>query len=206
MDKEIVIALIALFGVLFSSVLGYFAVKNKHRLQQAEKEIKVRHEVMDFGLFLKEWNSFEKGLHKLMASSPVDRFLVLRAWNGHYSPRWTTAVFQHREEGQRYESYMCFELDDDYQKKLIEVEQRGYAQWNVSDMQNSEIRNVYEVEGVTSVAWFFISSIREPKTGCRVINYCSFATHSGEMDLATMTRCRNLVGIIKSLAYFSQKV
>ena len=50
----------------------------------------------DFDQF---WAGIENDLKSLLDETCIDRFLVLRAFNGQEKPKWTNAIFQMRSVG-----------------------------------------------------------------------------------------------------------
>lgn len=194
---------VSLLGVIFGVTIPACLRARNERLkrEQATREVKFQAAALSFEDFLSEWDEVHKELNDLCNDTWIDRFMILRAWNGHLTPKWTTAVFQFRQGKQEPVSYVHFELDDDYVYKLREVVQRGSIAFAVEDLPESAIRRVYEVEGVKHSAWFHLDSSALPNSEARAITYCSFATHHDiPIDAKTITRCRILAGRLKGMA------
>lgn len=203
MSDEVIIAVItAVSAVLVVAVpLALKAHYEKTRADQAETDRVQQTTTLDFTSFMTEWGEVLKDLKSLMAETSVDRFLILRAWNGTQDPEWTTAVFQYREGAQEYINYVHFKLDTDYIKRLKEIENHGIKRYIVKDMPNeTAIRYVYESEGVTEAVWCFLGD-KTLENGNRAVAYCSFATHTDEpLSDAVITRCRVVSDRVAGLA------
>ena len=203
MDNTVWVALIGAVGTIGAALLGYLANrKTRQKQSQAEAELTFQHSALSFTDFLGEWSEVQKEIASLIKNTCIDRFLIFRAWNGHRTPRWTTAVYQYRQGEQEPVSYIHFELDSDYVSRLAMIIERGSIAFTVSEIPDSAIKRVYNVEGVKHSAWFFLSKkglANNPE--CQALTYCSFATHKEEpIPQETLTRCRILVGRLKALS------
>lgn len=199
---EIIVALIGLVGVLTSSYYGWQKTKaQKHRAEQAESEVQFQKAALDFGGFMDEWAGTQEEIQKLLEDTPLDRFMMLRAWNGKLAPRWTTAVLQMRLGAQEPVSYVHFELDNDYVSRLKEISIRNVIAFRTEDIPDSVIKKVYEAEGVKYSIWCHIDSEVIPGSNTVSHTYCSFATHQDiEEDPNLVTKCSILAGRLKGVA------
>lgn len=197
---EIIASLVGAFGVIVASAIGYYAQRRvKHRLTQAEREVTFQRAAIDFAQFMEEWQELTHEIERLFADTNIDRFMILRAWNGSLDPKWATAVFQMRQGVQEVISYVHYELDVDYVSRLKEISIRNNIQFNVCDLRESGIKEICENEGVTSAIWCHIDT-RKISSDSSAITYCSFATHDGEIDAATAFRCRLIAGRLKGVS------
>lgn len=203
---EIFVALIGLAGLVVASIIGRGKRKLfEARAAQAEHELKFQREAMDLSAYLEEWSGTQTELEALMDETCIDRFLMLRAWNGSTQPRWTTALYQFRQGNQKPVSYVHFELDQDYVERLKEMVHRGTIRFSTAEIPQGAIKSVYEAEGVTSSVWAHIETMNRTD-GAAAITYCSFATHSEEfIPDDVVTRCRIFVGRLKGLAHAFHK-
>jgi hypothetical protein len=202
MSETVWVAIIGATGTIIAALLGFLANRKvKQKKEQAEAELTFQHAALSFTDFLGEWSEIEKELESLVSNTCIDRFLILRAWNGHSTPRWTTAVYQYRQGVQEPMSYIHFELDNDYIARLAAIVGRGSIAFTVDEIPDSAVKRVYEAEKVKHSAWFFISKKELTKSpDCMAITYCSFATHQEEkIPQETLTRCRILVSRMKGL-------
>lgn len=200
---EILVAVIGLVGVIISSLIGWISKeREKTKRIQAERELLFQNASLDFAAYMEEWNETEEMLKSLFEETPIDRFIILRAWNGLHNPRWTTAVYQMRREGQKLYSYVHFELDDDYVWRIQQMYQKQILVFKTEEMPPSLIKDVYENEGVLASLWSFIDSRHHAyKDDSRSITYCSFASlSSDEISQETATRCRIISSRLKGLA------
>jgi|DEB0MinimDraft_6_1074348.scaffolds.fasta_scaffold00348_4 hypothetical protein len=201
MEKDVLVAIFGFLGVLSTAWFGYLANKNRKLRTQAESEMRFQQAALSFTDFIEEWGEIHAELKALVSDTCIDRFMILRAWNGSRNPRWMTAVYQYRQGSQDPVSYIHFELDDDYVSRLNHIVARGSMLFSTNGLPPSVIKDVYEAEGVKHSAWFYIASQHLDKNpDCRAITYCSFATHHSEsISPSVLIRCRILVGRMKGL-------
>jgi hypothetical protein len=199
---EVVIALIGLAGVIATASVGILKVAiERHKLIQAEQEVRFQRAALSFPEFVEEWDEIGKELVRLISETEVDRFMILRAWNGYLEPRWTTAVYQLRAAEQAPVAYVHFELDEDYVHRVKQIAKGGPISMITAELPHSEIKRVYMAEGVTASMWAHLDSFETTDGRSRAVAYCSFATHVDTLlTEKTMTRCRVLVGRLKGLA------
>jgi hypothetical protein len=200
MSDAVIVALIGLVGVLATVVLGY--TKLQRELGQAKLEMRFQRAALSFPEFVEEWHEISHDILLLMSETVVDRFLVLRAWNGHMEPRWTTALFQLRTDGQMPVAYVHFELDTDYVNRLREVTQKNNVYLVTKDLPpDSALAEVYRSEGVTASLVSHLASQQGPNPNAKAHTYCTFATHNEAlMDENTRTRCKVLASRMKGFA------
>jgi hypothetical protein len=199
---QIVIALIGLAGVIVTATVGIVKVLvERQKLDQAESEIRFQRAALGFPEFVEEWGEIGQELIKLLEETEIDRFMIFRAWNGHLEPRWTTAVYQLRSAGQAPIAYVHFELDEDYVNRVKKIAQGGPLVMVTDSLPDSEIKKVYEAEGVTASLWAHLDTFETTDRISKAVAYCSFATHAPSLiSNSTMTRCRVLTGRLKGLA------
>lgn len=199
---DVIIAVVGLLGIIVTSVFSYLKVnKSKQALKQTENELKIQQVALNFGQFMEEWSQTHEEIAHLMESSCIDRFIILRAWNGRLSPRWTTAVFQMRMGNQEPISYVHFELDTDYVERIKQISIQGTATFKVDELPDCAIKRVYQAEGVKSSTWSYISEESIPGTDCVAHTYCSFSTHTDcEIDVNLETKITILIGRLKGIA------
>jgi len=199
---EVVIALIGLAGVIATASVGIFKIAvERHKLMQAEQEIRFQRSALSFPEFVEEWDEIGRELIGLINETEIDRFMILRAWNGYLEPRWTTAVYQLRSAGQAPVAYVHFELDEDYIHRVKQIAKGGPISMVTAELPDSEIKKVYIAEGVTASMWAHLDTFETTDGRSRAVAYCSFATHLDSLLTdKTMTRCRVLVGRLKGLA------
>lgn len=202
MTGEVIAAFVGFIGVVTAAVIGWFSTsKEKHRRQQSEAEMSLQMAALDFSDFLSEWYDTHAAIEHMMEHTPIDRFLILRAWNGRLAPRWTTAIYQLRKGDQETFSYVHYELDQDYVDRLRHVSLGNEVRIKTEDLPDCGIRKLYENEGVTEAVWLLIEERWIPRTDARAITYCSFATHE-ETGISpyVATQCRILAGRLKGVA------
>lgn len=206
-------AFYAAVSALLIALLGWIttAVKSRSRKlekQEAQKETQIyKHEVketasmLSFTDFLAHFTEITSDLNHLFESTCIDRFLLLRAWNGLHDPRWTNAIYQFRKGKQEPVQYQHIELDDDYVNRLNTLIAGSRVVFAVKDIPDSLIKKIYQNENVTHSAWFLVGKKPSGYSKDRMLlTYCSFATHSGiEVDPATLLKCELIVGKLRSM-------
>lgn len=186
----------------FSFALGIIATyfKQRNTLIQAKHELELQSQSLDFEDFVRDWGSVLDDIAALSEKTNLDRFLIFRAWNGAWSPRWTTAVFQFRKGKQENISYVHFELDDDYVDRLRQISQGKDLYFSVNELPPSAVRAVYLNEGVKASYWALIHA-KEINSHSRSITYCSFATQDeAGFDENTRTRFKLILGKLRAIA------
>lgn len=196
--KEGVLGLCTLSAAILAWVKS---LKDGSKLKAAELAMKFQSGALSFSDFLEEWNECHAELCSMLDETKMDRFLILRCWNGDLSPRWTTAVFQFRSGDQKPISYVHTELDSHYVDNVRKIVEKGSVVMEVSDLPPSVVKDIYEAEGVKHSAWFHVCSSTLEGTKSRSITYCSFATHKPEaFESKELTRFRLFVSRLKGLA------
>lgn len=166
---------------------------------QIECELDMQRTRLDFGKFMSEWGSVSKQIEDLLRRTELDRFLILRAWNGKTPPQWTTAVFQMRSAGQDVVQYIHFKLDYHYVELLHKIIVDGPVLLTVRNMPNSALRRVYESEGVKDSYICHLDTTEID--GRKLITYCSFATHEPVgIHPDVLTKCDIITGRLSGVA------
>lgn len=227
MDNELIIGVITtIVAGIGSGVTAYFAFRNKslelkqqhtleiEKLKQESEQKKIENEqlrnelaisskVLDFAGFLEEWSGIDDSIKDIFTTTNVNRILILRAWNGSTSPKWTTSVYQRRAEDQAPISYIHFELDTDYVNRLNEIFTCGNnycsnAYYVVDEMPDSaELKNVYHNEKVNATLWCSLDRTRLSEHST-ALTYISFSTTIAEkITQDEQTKCKLLVGMLK---------
>lgn len=190
-------------------VLGSIAVafiqfrkraKSEEKTNALGRELDLQRVALSKFEIFNQFGVFWAEISRLCETTKVDRFLMLRAWNGRLQPLWTTAFYQFRAGEQEPEQYIHTELDKDYVSRLQAMDQAGRIQMVVDDLPESLIKKVYQAEGVKHAIWFFLDRV-DDSGGSSAIVYCSFASHENEpFTDAEIMKCSLLVGQIKGFS------
>lgn len=200
----IIAGITALGAIAAAAVTGFMRIRElKLRLEQANHEITFQRDALDVTAFIGDWDGLMAELRALMADTNIDRFLILRAWNGHLEPRWTSAIFQLHEQDKQLLSYIHVELDRDYIDRLRQITTAGPVVFTTETAsETSLIRGIYETEGVQEAMWAHVESLSVPGATTKAVTYCSFATSKpGGLDAVARTRANLVVGRLKGLAH-----
>ena len=202
MEKEILIGSLSFIGVMVTAIIGWFSTnRQRYYRQQSEAEMSLQMAALDFSNFLVEWHDTQGELERLMERTCIDRFLILRAWNGKLTPRWTTAIYQIRKGGQEHFNYVHYELDQDYIERLRHIGLGKPMLIKTEELPSCGIKSIYTNEKVTQSVWFELEQRWVPGTKSRAITYCSFATHEPEgLSDTIVTQCRIMAGRLKGVA------
>lgn len=200
---QVVVAVIGLLGVVITAYIGYAqAAASRESLAQTEREMKFQSAALDFAAFITEWGDTMQDLEELMRDTVIDRFLILRAWNGYMEPRWTTAVLQVRQGNQKLISYVHYELDTDYIDRLRHICSSGRSKFRTNELpETAAIRKIYELEGIKSAIWYMLDQSVIPGSDSRAITYCSFAALTDDITDDVITRCSIVVGRMKGIVH-----
>jgi len=201
MTQEVLIAIIGFAGITVTGMFGYLSTRNKQKqIVQMSNEMTCQQNSLSFSDFLQVWPEVHQDLQSLMATTNIDRFLILKAWNGELQPKWTTAIFQVVNGDQGPINYVHFGLDNDYVERL-RAARFGDMKYVVDDMPDSEIKRVYQSEKITEAIWAHIDREVLHESNSVGVTYCSYATHSEEgIDDDTMMKCKLISNRLRSLS------
>lgn len=201
LDVTLITTLVTSLTAIAVGFLSYLKIREERlKSNQATRELTLQQAAFDFTGFMSQMNGFHQELMNMMETTDIDRFLILRAWNGKLNPRWTTAIFQIRQGSQDPVSYVHFELDHDYVDRLRTLVNGGDVVFRTDELPDCAIKRVYMAEGVTASRWFLIET-KESDKNSRSITYCSFATHKPQgISEELGTRCKVLSGRLLGMA------
>ena len=207
MDTQITTSLITAGGVVVTALLGFLAAYlsrgkkvAEERLQQAEEEIDFQANAITFADYFERIAPITEAIQELMETTCIDRYIAFRAWNGKLEPRWTTAVLV-MHNSSRPMRYIHWELDDHYRDMLRDLSKSGDL-YCVTDRleEESKLRIAYEAEQVTAAYLTHIAHLEMPNDKERkAVFYCSFATHTGEIDQRTRLQCLAITSQLRGL-------
>lgn len=206
MDTQIITSLITAGGVVVTAFLGLLAAylsRGKRvaedRLRQAEDEIDFQANAITFADYFERIAPITEAIQELMETTCIDRYIAFRAWNGKLEPRWTTAVLV-MHNSSRPMRYIHWELDEHYRDMLRELSKTGELYCITEKMEDSKLRTAYEAEQVTAAYLNHIAHMTMPHdTERKAVFYCSFATHSGEIDQRTRLQCLAISSQLRGL-------
>ena len=204
---DVVLGLFALVGTLGGAYLAYKAKasatvkKAVIPMTNSEKDRAYVKSGKDFVNYLKVWNSIEADITNLLSNSCIDRFVLLRGWNGIRDPKYTTAIYQYKSKSDKYQKFEAVELDLDYRDKLRKTYE-GPVVFNIAEQKESLVKSIYELEGIKCAVWYYIISSSVDGVEERATTYCSFGSSSVDsMDPATLMRAQLLVSRIKAVMH-----
>jgi hypothetical protein len=207
---EIAVATIGAIPLIVGSVLAYRSAMYKQRVDHETKGIKrelnvVSTTLSSFGGMLMEFGQVEREIKELCAETEITRVLVLCAWNGIYTPKWTTAVWQYRQDFDcdgginKPIGYVHVGLDGDYVDRLVQIKRKGSAMYETATAPNSLIKRIYESDEVIESLWVFLSSSETSSGDGKLITYMSFASQKGRISRSTQMKCELLAARLAPL-------
>ena len=205
---------LAAIAAIAATIAGYFKFRthkdeveaalahDQLNLTMAEREKKYHASGKDLIAYISFWNDLEREVGALLDSSPLDRFVILRGWNGIRAPTFTTAIYQYKSNSADYLKFDHVELDKDYTDRLRDTYQ-GPQAFSVKDLGDDIlIKRIYNAEGILSSVWFYIISQEVEGVPERATVYCSFGSTSVEhLDATTLMRAELVVSKIRAIMY-----
>lgn len=205
----VAVAAIGAVPVIVGSVLAYKAAIQKQIIEAENKGMRKELDLVSttlgsFGGILAEFSQVEQEIQELCANSEITRVVLLCAWNGKYTPKWTTSVWQYRtsyEQGRlsRPVGYVHVGLDSDYAARLVEIKRCGSSIYRTESSPDSLIKKIYEADGVVESLWVFLSSSETQRDDGRLITYMSFASQKGRIENSTRIKCELLAARLAPL-------
>jgi hypothetical protein len=206
---EIIVAALGTIGLIGAAYYTKQAKNAKEEAQeetyQVKRELKVSATALGgFGGLMQAFGEVEREVQDLCKQTDITRVVVLCAWNGKHSPKWTTSVWQYRQlsmDGTRKPvSYIHVGLDDDYVHRLRQMKASRSLLFKTADAPNSLIQRIYESEEVNESLWVYLSTGETlDETEGKLITYMSFATQGGSIDSRTRLLCELLAGRLAPL-------
>lgn len=205
--KELIAGVALVISATVGGVFAYLASRSR-QVREAEEEVEIVERELSFkrdalGLpeFIDEWESIKESVLNLIETTSVDRWLMLRAWNGKHDPRWTTAVYQIRAKNQVPVPYISYEMDYDYKERLLDVMSQRKQYIDVAGLPECDLKNIYQNEGVHKSYWTHVCNLKLHDSDSRAVIYCSFATHE-DVDITEgeKFKCDLLISRLRGLA------
>ncbi len=178
-------------GAAFLGTLGVISAAYINTLKRENKELKKKNEDLSQELVfdLSTFNEINHIVADMFKNTHSDRFLILAATNGKTELRQASVLYeQHFIDGQskavlslgatnKYQNYI---FDKHYLKTLKQCEiERDGVFFDVAEMEDSDLKNIYQSEGVTFSSVHFLSRNKIDNENDRLF-YCSVATHGSE--------------------------
>lgn len=171
--------LMGLIGVAVSSV-GTLLVK--HFLDRRRSTAEDSDEDIRFAI--SEINEIHQRALDLIATTAVDRFLILKAENGKQQPRFATAIYEQHRDRPLFVATLVYHkvrVDESYREMLRKAEAEDVYRMETASMPDSTLKSIYESEGVTHSHCHFLARYPLKSDPSRwVVLFCTFATKSGQ--------------------------
>lgn len=209
MPVELMTSVVALAGIVITTFGAVTVARMKKRQAVIEKEnrqykteIRYRSDVLSLKMEAADWNRLQNAVQRLLERTPIDRFLILNAYNGENDPKWTTTIHKIVSGQFRVVDYFNFEIDGHYVDVLHKVRSGEEVLLDAAHLGDSILKRVYQSEGVKQSLWFMIREKRMSDSKTVSISYCSFSTHGDEkIDADTILDCRRIVGMLRKFVF-----
>jgi hypothetical protein len=182
----------ALIGTLGVSLIGAVVslYNNRiNRLKIQELEIEVKDLSYTYKISLDSYREVDHSIKNLCDITPIDNFLMLKAFNGDFELRHVSAVDDlYKENGGLLISkgntvkYKNLDTDAHYRLLLNNTEKFGYVKLFTKDLPDTTLlKNIYINEGVVESYIFFVGRIEIDKQN-HVIHFYSLATRLRQLN------------------------
>ena len=170
-------AFTGMIGVIIPAYLLH--IREIKKLKNEISQHTMRGNVLDKILDLALLNDLKASTERIFKETKADRFLILIAINGKVDFNTVSVIFERHKNftTSAIARYRNLSIDTQYRKMLKIAEQQRSIIVETSNMEESLLKNIYELEGVTH------SEIRHLKrqkldnnNDCLI--YSSIATHS----------------------------
>lgn len=154
---EIILSVIGTLGVVIPVILNYRLEIKKLKSKIAEngqelKEQKIKLTVLDRVLEITNFNLIKESVGRIFSETKADRFLILIAVNGCTKPRYVSVIFEeHKGDYKKLNAiarYSNIKIDEPYRQLLKVAENVGPVTVTTEIMEESYLRDFYELEGV----------------------------------------------------------
>ena len=189
--KELILpVLLVLIPLISLHIQNRKLKENNDKLKEEVKDASIGLE-MDLVLL----NSIQEIASKILMSTKAERFLILTATNGQRDMRFANAIYEHHDTNPKINlsvgatgRYVRFEFDSHYKEMLKHSEQYGFIYYDVKGMSSSDLKHIYDAEGITYSNVFFLIRTRIDDENDRMF-YCSIATHQDK----PFTQAENMI-------------
>ena len=182
---EIIVSIISIAGVLVPAFLLHKREVGKIQLEMRKhisekKEYKIKTDVLDKVLEFSSFNMIKDAVDEIFEMTKADRFLILIAVNGKVDFNIVSVIFeQHKSNDYKVNAiarYRSLSIDEKYRLMLKNTEKNGTVCMVTSEMEDSLLKNIYEIEGVkfSSIRHILRSSVDDDND---ILVYSSIATH-----------------------------
>jgi len=156
-----------------------------------KNELSFRDEALSFPLEPWQFMQLEMLLDRVMqkGSGEIDRFFVLKAFNGVDEPKWTTAILSIVDGKYVKYDYVRFPLDDHYKDLLKRIRAGENVLLDVDQMVRSALKTVYQSEEIVSSLISHVIDILLSDQRTVSITYASFASHNYVLSETVQMQC-----------------
>ena len=185
MDATVLVAIIGCASAVIVAVIQVVWGARKKGLKEIESHKEAIKHIKGFeglSFTFDEHIKIATGAQELFATTEVDRFFTLVAFNGKDKARWVTALI-HFEQGEwvvgKYEN---FEIDDHYNGLLKKMRMGEEVCFTVESLPSGVVirDDVYMPEGIECSKWLHLSEKMLPDGVVQVL-FCSASSHTVKM-------------------------
>lgn len=147
MDPTIVVAIIGIIGTISVAIINkYNSVKNNNKLlREKNKELNSELTIIKVLIDNDFVNEFESIASNIFNNTKVDRIMFFYAVNGKKPFNVVTAFMEKRRyyDVGTFKKYTKLPVDEEYKKMLRFIESEGFIYYNVKEMPDSLLKNIY---------------------------------------------------------------
>lgn len=201
MSDNVTQILVAVFTFLGLALPAYFVFKSQLEKSKAEtrkakaeteKAIKEKNDIIkkhlssSFEIDFKNLNSIKGVVDEVLRSSHIDRFLMLSSVNGKDPVNFVSALFEQHKLTDTCKlsfgatsKYVDISTDEQYKNMIRTIELVTPKVYDVKEMSNGILKDIYEDEGVKHSYVIFTNRFSIDGDNDRLI-FCSWSTHENK--------------------------
>jgi hypothetical protein len=205
--KELFDELMPLIIAVISGVFTVWVTKIQHEKKEKSKEIdKLRKEKDDLSMGiefdLQTFNNIQIAITSVFTDTAFDNFVIMTAMNGQRDFRFISALYEQHSERARISMgatgrYVKFEFDTHYREVLKRMESAGELDFNIQEMQESDLKNMFLADGVADAKMVFVARAKMDDENDRVFFFV-LSSHS-VVNAQDKLKARAYIGSIKEI-------
>lgn len=165
---------VALIGGGFTVWVTKIQHERKEKIKEAERLRKDRDDLsMGIEFDLQTFNNIQMAITNVFTNTAFDNFVIMTAMNGSRDFRFISALYEQHSERARISMgatgrYVKFEFDAHYREVLKRLEIAGELDFNVMEMQDSDLKNMFLADGVAGAKMVFVARAKMDEENDRI--------------------------------------
>jgi hypothetical protein len=176
--KDVLDALTPLAVAVIGGAFTVWVTKIQHERKEKSKEmerLKKEKDDLSMGIEfdLQTFSNIQMTIASVFADTAFDNFVIMTAMNGQRDFRFISALYEQHSERARISMgatgrYVKFEFDMQYREILKRLEIAGELDFNVMEMQESDLKNMFLADGVAGAKMVFVARAKMDEENDRV--------------------------------------